>query len=431
MRGLLASPRSVTDTAPHDPYAAFRIGDFRSFVIGFFLSVIAGQVQTAAALYEIYQKTKSELSLGWVALALAIPMLLLALPAGHLADRYSRRRIFMLAQIACGICALGLAWVSWARSDWRYSTHAMYLLLGLGNAAATIGRPARASLLPSLVPPEVFPNAVTWYSSIFESGSVLGPAIGGLMCARSIPAAYLISGLFFLACAMLTSIVPERLPPTPRPATSAVGELIAGVRFVFKTKLMLGAMTLDLFAVLLGGAVFLLPAFAANILHVGPIGYGWLRAAPSMGAICMAMVLAHIPLRRAGLMLLLSVAGFGVATIVFGLSKSYALSFGMLVLTGALDNISVVVRHTAIQLLTPDSMRGRVNAVNQIFIGSSNELGGLESGLTAHWWGPVPSVVVGGIGTLVVVALAAIGFPEIRRLNSLKDVKPAELEKAS
>lgn len=418
----------MTPSPTHDPYAAFRIRDYRMFVIGFFVSVIAGQMQTVTALYEIYQKNHSTLSLGWVGLALAVPMLLLALPAGHLADRYSRRRIHIVTQVVCAACAMGLAWLSHFWSDWQYSVPAMYGLLGLGNAGATLGRPSRASLMPTLVPAEVFPNAVTWNSSIFESASVIGPAVGGLICARNIPLAYVFSATFFIGCAIFTFFLPDHRPAPQGTAPSALSDLAAGVRFVWSNKIMLGAMTLDLFAVLLGGAVFLLPAFAEDILHVGATGYGWLRAAPSIGAIAMAMTLAHIPLRRAGPMLLLSVAGFGIATIVFGLSKSYSLSFAMLVLTGAFDNISVVVRHTTIQMLTPDHMRGRVNAVNQIFIGSSNELGGLESGLTAHWFGPVISVVGGGIGTLIVVANCFIGFPEIRRINSLKDLKSEDPE---
>ncbi len=416
------------EAAGHDPYASLRFSDYRLFVIGFFVSVIGGQMEGVAARYEIFHKTDSAMSLGWVGLALAVPMLLLTLPAGQLADAMSRRRIIVVTQLFAAVCALGLAWLSYFHSEWRHSVAGMYLLLGLGAAGATLGRPARAALLPQLVPARHFPNAVTWNSTIFETASVLGPAVAGFVCARNIALAYLIAAVCLAACSVLVWLLPEQHRSAQLGARPSLSDVVAGLRFVWRTKLMLAVMTLDLFAVLLGGATFLLPVFAERILHVGATGFGWLSAAPSVGAISMAMIQAHrAPMRHAGRALLFAVAGFGAATIVFGLSGNFWLSFFMLVLTGAFDNISVVVRHTVIQMLTPDSMRGRVSAVNQIFIGSSNELGGLESGLTAAWFGTIWSVVGGGIGTLVVVGSVVLIWPQIARLGALRDIKPAEV----
>jgi hypothetical protein len=321
-----------------------------------------------------------------------------------------------------------LAGVSYFGTHWHHPIAAMYTLLALGNIGGTFSRPARQALLPQLVPSEKFGNAVMWNSTVFETASVVGPAIGGFICARSVAFAYVFAAACFCCSFVLVAALPKVHAAAKKNHRPGFTDLIAGVRYVWRVRLMFSALTLDLFAVLLGGAVYLLPAFAQDILHVGPVGFGWLRAAPSIGAISMAMLQAHRkPMRRAGRTLLIAVAGFGIATIIFGLSKNFWLSFAMLILTGAFDNISVVVRHTLVQMLTPDEMRGRVSAVNQVFIGSSNELGGMESGLTAAWLGLVPSVVVGGIGTLIVVIGAAFTWPEMRNLGSLQDMKPAEI----
>jgi MFS family permease len=412
--------------AQHDPYAAFRHHDYTIFVAGFFISVIAAQIQTRVAQYDIYERTSSKMHLGWIGLALAIPMLLLTLPAGHLADVRSRRRIMLITQVGSAICAAGLALSSAAWISASHPLGLVYALLALGAVTATIGRPARAAIMPQLVPAKDFPNAVAWNSSIFETASVLGPAIGGFMLAASVPLAYAFSAICFLGCAIAIWFLPEPAPSAKKSGKGpGLSDLAVGIKFVWRTPLMLAAMTLDLFAVLLGGAVFLMPAVAKDILHVGPIGLAFLWAAPSVGAISTAMIQAHRPpLQRAGMALIFSVAGYGLATIVFGLSRNFWLSFVMLALTGACDNISVVVRHTLVQLLTPDSMRGRVSAVNQIFIGSSNELGGLESGITAAMFGTVASIVGGGIGTLIVVAVSWVIFKELRYLGSLADLKP-------
>jgi MFS family permease len=412
----------------HDPYAALRLRQYKLYAASFVFAIIGGQVQSVALAWQIYQKTQSALSLGWIGGIQVIPLLLLALPAGHLSDIISRKKILILTQWLLAFWGVVFAYLAHYHANQSWFVLSMYGVILLNAVTLTFARPARASLLPQLVPKRVFSNAVTWNATSFELSSMAGPAIGGLIVARSSSThAYLFNAAMLAACAVLTMQFPH--VPVQRRDDEAPGfkALLAGVSFVFSRKLMLATLTLDLFAVLLGGAVYLLPVFAKDILHVGATGFGWLRAAPSIGAMTMALVIAHRPpMQRAGRALLLAVAGFGIATLVFAVSRSFWLSFIMLILTGACDNVSVVVRHTLVQLLTPDSMRGRVSAVNQIFIGSSNELGGLESGVTAAWWGPVRSVVFGGIGTIVTVALTALFAPQLRKLAKLDDVRADE-----
>jgi MFS family permease len=322
-----------------------------------------------------------------------------------------------MALVALGLAALSLG---------QGPIPLLYLCLLLGGACRAFSAPARSALLPQLVPPDALANAVTWNSSGWQVANVAGPALGGLTVALfHYPAAYLLAALCCLASAVL--LLPVRPRVIPRPAeTRSLASLLAGIRFVWSSELLLAAITLDLFAVLLGGATALLPLYARDILHVGPIELGLLRAAPAVGAFGMAIVLAHRPpLRRAGPALLFAVAGFGLATIVFGFSTHFGLSFIMLVLTGAMDNVSVVVRGTLMQMLTPDEMLGRVAAVNTIFISSSNELGAFESGITAWPLGPVVSVVGGGIGTLAVVLLVMLRWPSLARLGPLHPVPPS------
>ncbi|HZN66077.1 MAG TPA: MFS transporter [Tepidisphaeraceae bacterium] len=406
----------------HDPYAALRLPDYRAYCLGWVISVVGRQIQDVAIGYEIYERTGSKLALGWIGLAQAIPLMLFALPAGHFADRFDRRRIVMITQAVWVLSSAGLAAVSHLHGP----VWAMYVLLGAGSAAHAAGWPARASLMPQIVPPDVFNNAVTWNSSFFQIASVVGPAVGGALLLLGAPAAYLVDagcGATFLALIGLVRLRPIARSTESHPLRS----FAAGVRFVWRNKILLATMTLDLFAVLLGGSIYLLPVFAKDILKVEAVGFGVLKTAPAVGAFVAAMFIAHLPpMKRAGWSMLWAVAGFGAATVVFAVSKSFWLSFAMLALTGAFDNVSVVVRHTLVQALPPDSMRGRVAAVNAMFIGASNELGGLESGLTAAWWGPVGSVLVGGVGTIVVVALVAIIWPQVRRFGSLKDARPLE-----
>ena len=404
----------------HDPYAALRLRDYRAYCLGWIISVVGRQIQDVAIGYEIYERTGSKLALGWIGLAQAIPLMLFALPAGHFADRFDRRKIVMITQAVWVLSSAGLAAVSHLHGPvWL-----MYVLLGTGSAAHAAGWPARASLLPQIVPAEVFNNAVTWNSSFFQIASVVGPAVGGALLLLGAPAAYLVDagcGATFLGLIGLVSLRPIARSTESHPLRS----FAAGVKFVWRNKILLATMTLDLFAVLLGGSVYLLPVFAKDILKVEAVGFGVLKTAPAVGAFAAAMLIAHMPpMKKAGRSMLWAVAGFGAATVVFAVSESFWLSFAMLALTGAFDNVSVVVRHTLVQILPPDEMRGRVAAVNNIFIGTSNKLGGFESGLVAQLFGTATSIVAGGVGTVLVVLLVALKWPQVRRFGSLQDARP-------
>ena len=407
----------------HDPYAAFRLVGYRRYVIGWFVAMLGTRIQAVAIGWEMYQRTGEALSLGLVGLMQAIPIMLLALPAGYLADRFNRRNVVVLSLAGMTLSSLGLAMLSYLQGP----PQIMYTLLFVDSAFVIIGRPARMALVPQLVPPAVFPNAVTWNMSLMQITSVIGPAAGGFILVWSIPTAYLIcaAGSLIFMIWMLQLTLDAHAERNTEPAS--LQTLMAGMGFLWRERGLLSIISLDLLAVLFGGVIYLLPIFAEDILDVGAQGFGWLNAAPAMGSICMAVLLAHLPpMQRAGHNLLLPVAGFGVATIVFGLSKSFWLSMTMLFLTGALDNISVVIRHTLLQVLTPDRMRGRVSAVSSVFISASNELGGLESGLVAHWFGPVVSVVSGGIGTIVVVLAMGLASPSLRALGALDETKTAD-----
>lgn len=431
-------PASAEDTLPgdrtplpHDPYVSLRHRGFALYAVGWLLAVIGFHLQSATIGWEVFKWTDSALHLGLVGGVQVLPLLLLGWHAGVAVDRYNRKAIAAIGAALTGVCSLALAWLSWSVRDGTIAvTSAVPILYGIifvGGIVATFTRPARAAFMPQIVPKSAFPNAVTWNASIFEIASMGGPALAGFIIALfSARFAYLIAAGSAFAFALL--LIPIRNDPSYVPRRSQqTGGLLEGLRFVIRTPVMLGAITLDLLAVLLGGAVYLLPQFADKVLHVGPVGFGWLRAAPAMGAFLMALLLAHCPpMQRSGRNLLIAVAGFGVATIIFGLSRTYWLSFVALFLTGVFDNVSVVIRHTLVQLLTPDSMRGRVSAVNTIFIGSSNELGGLESGLTSWLMGPMMAVVAGGAGTLAVVAWVAVQWPQIRKLGSLHELKAEE-----
>lgn len=414
----------------HDPYAALRIRLYRFYVLSYCVAVIGGQIQSAAIDWELYQRTNSALMLGMLGAVQFLPIALLSLPAGQVADIYDRRKILIIGQLLLAIWGVGMAadsyWLGRSGHDIIFTVVALSILT-CNSVTLAFARPCRASILPHIVPTKLFSNAVTWNSSLFEIACVIGPAIGGFLIRLGTPVAYLVNAVSLVGCLLLTLPLPKVRVQSRQAANFR--SLLAGVRFVFATDLLLSTMSLDLFAVLLGGAVYLLPIFAKDILHVGPTGYGWLRSAPAIGAVSMAMLVAHMPpMKHAGRNMLLAVAGFGAATLVFGLSRNYWLSLAMLFLTGAFDNISVVVRHTLVQLLTPDEMRGRVSAVNQVFIGSSNELGGLESGVTAALWGATWSVIVGGIGTLLVVGYVGFKWPRVRRLGRLDDLQPLKAE---
>jgi MFS family permease len=406
-----------TTTAPPalDPYAAFRVRGYWQYMLGSMLIQVGMGAQGLAIGWDIYQRTGQPLALGLVGGVQAIPMILLSLPAGYLADRFDRRRVIALCLLGVALCSLALAWLSKIHGP----ISIMYLILLLDATCMTLQRPASTSIFPSLVPAEVFENATKWRTSLDQVSAVSGPALGAFLVVWSIPAAYTTNAIF--AVIFIGLLLSLRLRPSPAAAGSmSVKNVLAGVRFVWSRKILLSTISLDLFAVLLGGAVYLLPVYAMDILKVGAHGLGWLRAAPALGACCMAVFMAHQPpMKHAGRAMLLAVAGFGVATIIFGVSRIFWLSWAMLFCTGALDNISVVIRHTLVQLSTPDHMRGRVSAVNWIFIGSSNEIGGLESGLVAQAFSTKFSVVSGGIGTLLVVGIWALAFPHLRRYGPL------------
>ncbi len=438
----------------HDPYAALRVPNYRRFVSGWVFAAIGLQMQGMALGWEVYERTNSALHLGLVGLFRALPVIVLALPAGQVVDTLNRKRLLIWTQFAFAAVSAGIALASYFQAPLGW----LYVLVVLSGCARVFNGPSRSSLLPQLIPvgrdgrtdPAVFHNAVTWNSGVFHLSAVLGPlAAGAIIAAMQAMDAHRPEGqspvaaawpVFALTCAGCVIFGLLACSLSPRPNLRAADGLslralrsgmLAGARHVWTEKTVLGAITLDLFAVLLGGATALLPLYAKDILHVGPGGLGALKAAPYAGAVLMSLILAHRPpFARAGRALLWSVAGFGICIIVFGLSRSFLLSIAVLFISGALDNISVVVRHVLVQMRTPEELRGRVSAVNSVFIESSNELGAFESGLAAVLFqkllgtavlGAIGSVVSGGIGTVLVVAVVAWWLPEVRRLGRLRE----------
>lgn len=401
-------------------YGALRSPNFRLLLIGVFLAMFGQQMLTVALGWELYERTGSALVLGGVGLAQVIPVIVLFLPAGYIIDSYNRRYVVLLAQVGMALAELALALLSYE--------HGLLLLIygclvAIGSAQS-FSMPASSALVSQVAPVEAFENAMTWRSSASQLAAVLGPTSGGFLIGlfHGATLVYVLSAGTALIFVLLLAVMRARPQQTPAFTRRSLASLMEGLRFLGRTQVMLAAITLDLFAVLLGGAVTLLPIYAKSILHVGPVGLGWLQAASSLGAVSMALTLAQRPpLKRAGRTLLLAVAGFGLATIVFGLSRWFWLSLLMLFLLGAFDNISVVIRSTLLLVRTPDEMRGRVSAVSSLFIGTSNQLGGFESGLVAQLIGPVPAVVVGGIGTVLVVLIIAWVWPEMRQLSTLRE----------
>lgn len=402
---------------PHDPYAALRFRDFRFLLVGQFLTAFGTQMVSFAIGWELWLRTNSEFALGLVGLVQVVPVILLSLPAGNVADNYNRKRIVIIVQIVLASCSGALALLSWQQG----SLFLIYLcLFGIGVARAFY-QPAAATLLPQTVPPEIFTSAATWNSTAWQLASIIGPAFAGLLVATLplVAPVYAIDSLAGITFLILLTQIKGRELALSRKGVS-IDTLKEGIHFIRDTKVILAAITLDMFAVLFGGAVALLPVYATDILKVGANGLGLMRAAPSIGALLMAITITRLPpFQKAGRTLLIAVAGFGLATIVFGVSTSFPLSLAMLFALGALDNISVVIRGTLMLTWTPDEMRGRTAAVNTIFIGASNELGSFESGLTASLFGTIPAVVGGGIGTILVVLAVARTWPEMRHLKTL------------
>lgn len=418
-------------TSRHDPYAALRSANYRRFASGFLFSSAGLQMLGTAIGWEIYERTHDPLMLGYVGLARALPVILLALPAGHAIDHFNRKRVLIVTQFAMGLAAALLALASHLISLGTVPLWTIYILLVLTGCARSFNGPSRASILPMIIEPGDFHNAVTWNSSVFQISATAGPILAGIMI-HAFNAAWPVyavtaAGCFAFALSSCFLNPRHRARPTG-PLT--LRSMTAGAGHVWREKTILSAITLDLFAVLLGGATALMPVYAKDILRVDAIGLGVLKAAPYVGSFVMALVIAHMPpIRRSGPALLLSVAGFGLATVVFGLSPWFPLSLAALFVAGALDNISVVIRHVLVQVRTPDELRGRVAAVNSVFIESSNEIGGFESGLVARFFGPVFSVVSGGLGTLAVVVAVALIWPEIRKLGSLHEETKVALVK--
>ena len=407
----------------HDPYASLRYANFRWFVVSVFTLTFATQIQGIVVGWQIYAITHDPLSLGLIGLAEALPFLSISLPAGHTADRRNRRTITLLSLTAMFACSASfLAFNLNPRILALPGAWPFFVVIFVSGIARAYVNPARAALLAEIIPRSAYANASAWRSSSWQTASVAGPAVGGLLYGfSSASVAYAADAALMLVA--LLSFAAIRYTPSPAPPNrESMGEsLRTGIRFVFRNPVILGALTLDLFSVLLGGAEALLPVFASDILHVGPEGLGILRAAPAVGAVLMSVYLAHRrPMERAGRAMLLAVATFAVAIVGFGLSRSVVLSFGLLAVSGMADNVSVVVRSTLIQLMSPREMLGRISAVNAVFIGSSNELGAFESGVTARLLGTVPAVILGGLASLGVVGIVARTVPELRALERLE-----------
>src|SRR6202162_2333758 len=408
--------------------AAFTHPGFVLFQVARFLIVSAVEMQAVAVGWQVYEITKRPLDLGYVGLAQFLPGILLFPISGHASDHFERRHVLSACYGGYAVCfALLLA----LTRGGMHSVHSIYAVLILIGVVRSFNSTASRSILPQLVPEEHFPNAVAWNASIFQAATILGPSFGGILYAafRGPSVVYVVALLTAIGATVSSFRIKPEVKARPPREPMSLKTVFAGLHYIWRKKLILGAISLDLFAVLLGGAVALLPVYAREILHTGPWGLGLLRTAPGVGAGAMAILLAYRPLQgRVGATMLWCVGGFGAFTIVFGLSRNLVLSLLALILVGASDMVSVVIRVTLLQLMTPDQMRGRVMAVDMVFIGTSNELGQFESGLTAQWFGTVPAVVLGGVGTLVVIAVWAWIFPELRRIRSLDTRKTALAE---
>lgn len=403
--------------ASGDRFAAFRHRSYTLFFFARFLGSFAIQIVSVSVGWQMWDQTGNALYLGLIGLFQFLPSLLLILVTGSVADRYNRRAIVAICMVVGALCAAALLVLTVRDSFSPWPVFAILIVFGIERAFMG---PAVQSLGPNLVPAEDLPNAVAWNSSSWQTASIVGPVAGGLLYGISAVSAYSVALAFMVFAGMLVFMIPR---PAQRKSIDRVswGQILAGFRYISGEKVVLGAISLDLFAVLLGGAVALMPIFASDILELGPWGLGLLRAAPGGGAIVVAVYLAFFPIRHhAGMAMFIGVALFGVGTLVFGLSATPWISIAALMLMGASDMISVYVRETLIALWTPDEVRGRVNAVNMVFVGASNELGEFRAGTMASVFGAVPAVVIGGFGTLAVAVIWSLGFPKLRRIDSLE-----------
>ncbi len=416
----------VSESDKRDPFAALHLRDFRLLIIGRFVAQLGEMMVTVAIGWELYIRTNDAFALGLVGLVQIIPVLLLSLPGGYVADRFNRRRILFWTQLLLVLCSGILTVISLTEG----SLVVLYATLALIGVARAFNNPAESALTPLFVPPELYYSASIWNSSVWQFSAIVGPAAGGIIIgiagiAAPVYIINMIAGLVLVGVLMM--LRNERKVEYLASSESPLEAVKNGWRFVRRTEVVLASITLDMFAVLLGGATFLLPIYAEDILHVGADGLGIMRAAPSIGALITLFIVSRLPpFAKAGKTLLWAVAGFGAATIVFGISENFWLSLAMLALLGGLDYISVIIRHTLVLTFTPDEMRGRVNAVNSMFIGASNELGGFRSGVSAGILGPVGAVVFGGIGTMVVVGLVALKIPRLRALGNITDEASAQ-----
>ena len=421
-------PSKPPERGPAKGLEAFGFRDFRRYQLARVTVILGAEAQAVAVAWQVYSMTHRALDLGYVGLALFLPGLLFLLPAGHVADRFDRRQVILICYSLQVLCTAALLMLTRSGLHSVLPIYAVLLVVGTGRA---FSGPASSALVPHLVPEEHFVNAVTWGGAIWQFSNITGPALGGLLF--TFPLSRLIHGTslegagivyvfslgtlgWFLVLVASLHVRPGRMEHQ----TASVKVVMAGFRYMMRSSLLLGASSLDLFVVLLGGATALLPIFAQDVLHQGPRGLGLLRAAPAAGALLMSLTMARFPLRRrAGLRLFVCVAIFGAGTVVFGLSRNLWLSLAALAVAGAADTVSVIIRGSLLQLGTPPEMRGRVSAVNALFIGASNELGEFESGLTAQWWGAVRATVVGGVGALVVAGLWGALFPGLRQADEL------------
>ncbi|MEO8664983.1 MAG: MFS transporter [Ignavibacteria bacterium] len=418
---MAAEQISSDEIKKPDPYAALRFWEFRNFNIARLCITIGTQIQAVIVGWQIYEITKDPLSLGLIGLAEAVPSISVLLFAGHITDTNDRKKIVLASVFLMTFCSLLLLIISTDSINVLTTNKviAMYSAIFLSGIGRGFSAPSFFAFVSQLVPKETLPNAITWNTTTWQTGAVTGPAIGGLLYGFIGPTnTYITIVIFWVISIFLILPIKNKPIPVSEGIQSLKERLTAGLKFVFHRKIILGAISLDLFAVLFGGAVALLPIFAGEILFVGPQGLGVLRAAPSIGAVIMAVYMTRRPFtKNAGRNLLISVVGFGLCIICFGLSRNFGLSIFILALSGGFDSVSVVIRATIIQLMTPDNMKGRVSAVNSIFIGSSNEIGAFESGVAAKFLGTVPAVIIGGTLTLLVAGAVGIISPAIRKLK--------------
>ncbi len=441
----MGSANAIANTMPRQEAAAERVGggafqsrNFRLYQTARLFVILGAEAQSVAVAWQVYQITHSALSLGYTGLALFLPGLFFMLGAGHVADRYDKRLVILACYGLQAVCTAALLWISLHPIRSITPIYCVLFLIGTGRC---FSGPAASAMVPMLVPKEDFVNAVTWGATIYQTANATGPMVGGLLFTatmaglgrwRGAPIVYVFTLAMLSGFMVMISLIRLRAAEAEKKAFN-MRTVFAGLKYVAETKLLLGSISLDLFAVLLGGAVALLPIFAHDVLHAGPQGLGLLRAMPSLGALAVSLTLVFRPIkRRAGKLMLVCVGIFGAATVMFGLSRTMWVSVLALLLVGASDMVSVVVRSSVLQLATPPEMRGRVSAVNWLFIGASNEFGEYESGLTAHWWGAVPAVVIGGVASLVVTGASAVLFPSLRRADRLTadSLRAAETELA-